>query len=113
MYMQEKNEFRMEIKWPSITRYALIGASIGLVLISIFLLGVKHADPSWPRFWQLRPLIIVPLGGAGGAVFLYLINSINYNSVVMKFAARLVGLIGFVIALWMGTVLGLDGTLWN
>lgn len=111
--MQEKNEVRMSVKSSSMIRSAIIGASIGLVLISIFLLGVKNSDPSWPRFWQLRPLIIVPLAGAAGAVCVYLLNSFNYQSAWTKWAARIVSLIGFVIALWMGSVLGLDGTLWN
>jgi hypothetical protein len=31
----------------------------------------------------------------------------------IKIVANIVSLLGFIIALWMGTVLGLDGTLWN
>jgi hypothetical protein len=111
--MQDKDGIEQHWKLESMAKYALIGAVIGLVLISIFLMGVKHADPSWPKYWQLKPLVIVPLAGAAGGAFFYFLNNFNLNGFWLKLAARIVGLICFIIALWLGTVLGLDGTLWD
>lgn len=111
--MQEKNELQRPLKLDSIAKSALIGAVIGFVLISIFLMGVKHADPSWPKYWQLRPLVVVPLAGAGGGAFFYFINNFSHHGIWITLIARIVGVIGFIIALWLGSVLGLDGTLWN
>ena len=52
----------------------LLGAGIGLVLISVFLIGVKNPNPTWGKLWMIKPLIMVPLAGAGGGAFYYLIN---------------------------------------
>ncbi|HLO80875.1 MAG TPA: hypothetical protein VK166_07955 [Chitinophagaceae bacterium] len=111
--MQENTGFSQSLKLDIMAKYALVGAVIGLVLISIFLMGVKHADPSWPKYWQLRPLVVVPLAAAGGGSFFYFMGSFNHHGSWVKWIARIVGVIGFIIALWMGTVLGLDGTLWD
>lgn len=111
--MQNKDEIKVSLNSSSIIKFAAIGAVIGLALISIFLLGVKHSDPSWPRYWQIRPLVIVPLATACGGVFFYFMNILVKNNAWVKLIATLIGIIGFIISLWMGTVLGLDGTLWN
>lgn len=90
----------------------LIGAGIGLLLISFFVFGVDNPNPAWPKFWYIRPLIITPIAAAmGGAFFAFMEYqaSRGFN----KTLAVLVGLIGFLVALWLGTVLGLDGTMWN
>ena len=111
--MTNKNELRLKLNSRSMARYALIGGIIGLTLITIFLLGVKHADPSWPKYWQLRPLLVVPIAAAGGGLFLYFVTALFGNNSWSKIVAVIIGMIGFIISLWLGTVLGLDGTLWN
>lgn len=111
--MINKNGLRLKLNSRSMARYALIGGIIGLTLITIFLLGVKHADPSWPKYWQIRPLVIVPLATAGGGLFVYFMTSLFNNNTWTRILAIIVGIVGFIISLWMGTVLGLDGTLWN
>ncbi len=90
----------------------LIGGAIALVAISFFVFGVDQPNPAWPRFWQVKPLIITPVAGAMGGLFcsfMYFLSSRGMNRTV----AILVGLIGFLVALWLGTVLGLNGTMWN
>ncbi len=111
--MQDKARIEQHWKFESMAKFALIGAVIGLVLISIFLMGVKHADPSWPKYWQLKPLVIVPLAAAAGGAFFYFMNGFSRRGFWVGLLARIVGLICFIIALWLGTVLGLDGTLWD
>ncbi len=91
----------------------LLGAMIGLILIGLFLLGAGEPNPEWPRFWRIRPLVIVPLAGAMGGAFYALLSGMRAWGGWMKIVAYIIGLIGFLIALWMGTVLGLDGTYWN
>ena len=90
----------------------LIGAGIALLVISFFVFGVDEPNPEWGRLWMIRPLIITPLAGAMGGAFFYFMNFMG-NRGVNKTFAFLLSLIGFIIALWMGTVLGLDGTMWN
>ena len=90
----------------------LIGAGIALLLISFFVFGVDEPNPEWPKLWQIRPLIITPIAGAMGGAFFYFMDQMSFRG-MNRTIAVLLGMIGFVIALWLGTVLGLDGTMWN
>jgi hypothetical protein len=93
--------------------WVLLGAATGLAFIGIFLIGVGEADPSWPRWWRIRPLVAMPLAGAvGGAVFAML-DPLRQRGSGMRWVANGAGLLLFLIFLWIGTVLGLDGTMWN
>jgi hypothetical protein len=91
----------------------LLGAAIALVLISVFLIGVKNPDPAWGKFWMIRPLIIVPVAGAMGGLFYHIMGQYRAQSGWIKIAAWVLSVFGFIVVLWMGTVLGLDGTLWD
>jgi len=92
----------------------LLGAVIGLILVSLFLTGVKNPNPAWGKLWMIKPMIMVPLAGAAGGAYYYFINHfLGYKTNWRKALAIALGLIGFIIALWLGTVLGLNGTLWN
>lgn len=98
----------------SLFKLMLIGGGIGLILISLFLLGVREPRLEWGRFWMVRPLIIVPLAGAGGGLCVYFMDYIlGYQGGWSKIISVVLSLIGFLIALWLGTVLGLAGTLWH
>lgn len=97
----------------SLTKRMLQGAGIALVLISIFLLGADDADPAWPKLWMLRPLVVVPVAGAMGGLFYYLMDHLRYQGGWKKVLAIIISLIGYIFALWIGTVLGLDGTYWD
>lgn len=91
----------------------LIGATIGLALIVVYLLGVKNPNPAWGKFWMLRPLLLVPFAGAMAGVFYYLMNSLRNQGGKKKILANVLSLLVLLIGLFMGVVLGLDGTLWD
>ncbi|MGM9476934.1 hypothetical protein ACS5PU_10900 [Pedobacter sp. GSP4] len=91
----------------------LIGAAIGLVLIIIFLSGTGGGKPEFGKFWMARPLIFVPVAGALGALFFHIVNSFGFQQPAIKALMVILGSIGFIVALWMGTVLGLVGTYWH
>ena len=91
----------------------LVGATIALILIVLFLLGVNDPDPAWGRFWMVRPLLIVPVAGAAGAVASFYVRHLLFAAGWNKGLLYILGFFIYVVALWMGTVLGLDGTLWN
>ncbi len=114
MNMAPKNTLKVfPIKTASLIKRMLVGALIGLILISIFLLGAGNPKPEWGKLWMIRPLIIVPLAGAMGGAFNYLVSQQNFQRGWVKALAMLLSLIVFLIGLWLGTVLGLDGTYWN
>ncbi len=90
----------------------LVGAGIAFLAISFFVFGVDAPNPAWGKFWMIRPLIITPLAGAmGGAFYAFMDyqSSRGFNRTV----AILLSLVVYAIGLWMGTVLGLAGTMWN
>jgi hypothetical protein len=91
----------------------LLGALIGLGLISFMVFGVDHPNPDWPKYWRVRPLIVTPLAGAVGAAFFHFTSLMRYRTEWMRLLANIFSFLVFIIGLWMGTVLGLVGTMWN
>lgn len=97
----------------SLTTRMLIGAGLALLLISIFLMGVNNADPSWGKYWMIRPLLVVPFAGAMGGLCNYFIMTKLTKMGLNKVVAIILSVLVCVIGLWMGFILGLDGTLWD
>lgn len=97
----------------TLSKRMLAGAGIGLLLICLFLSTAGHPSPFWPKLWILKPLIIVPFAGAiGGLCNYYLIYFHNIMG-VNKPVAMILSVVIFIIGLWLGIVLGLNGTYWN
>ena len=91
----------------------VVGAGIGLLLISLFVVGVKNPNPAWGKLWMIRPLLIVPFAGAMGGLCNYFLIHFHDRISVNKPIAMLVSVFVFMIKLWLGSFLGLDGTLWD
>ncbi|HUP13994.1 MAG TPA: hypothetical protein VM187_17360, partial [Niastella sp.] len=94
----------------SLTNRMLAGAAIGFVLICLFLISAGHADPFWPKLWFIRPLLIVPFAGAIGGLCNYYLVYFHNMMGVNKMVAMILSVVIFIIGLWLGSVLGLDGT---
>lgn len=97
----------------SIVKPMLAGGAVALILILIFLLPNGEPKPEWGKFWMLRPLIIVPLAGAVGGAIYHIINRMSPQRGWKRVLAVVVSVIIYVVVLWVGTVLGLDGTMWD
>lgn len=111
--MTQKNNSTSQLHQVSLVNRMSAGAGIGLFLISLFLLLAGEPNPEWGKLWTIRPLIIVPLAGATGGLFNYLIVHFHNQVGINKTIATILSVIVFIIGLWLGTVLGLDGTMWN
>jgi hypothetical protein len=112
--MTQKNTLLTQPVHPALlTKRMLAGGGIGLLLMSLFLLGVNNPDPAWGKLWMIRPLVVVSLAGAGGAAFFHFTNPLRQQGGWIMFWTYILNMIGYVVALWLGSVLGLDGTLWN
>lgn len=112
--MAKQNYLRQEEDQSgSLMKQMLIGAAIGLFLISIFLLGTGEPNPEWGKFWMIRPLVIVPLAGAMGGLCYYFLVHFHKLIGLNKTVAIILGAIILIVGLWLGTVLGLDGTHWD
>lgn len=97
----------------SLGKRMLQGGGIALVLITAFLISAGEGNPNWPKYWMIRPLIIVPLAGAMGGLCYYFLDHLRYQGGWMKVLAYILSFLVYIIGLWMGTVLGLDGTWWD
>lgn len=97
----------------SVTTRMLLGASVGLLLISLFVFGVDDPNPEWGKYWMIKPLIITPLAGAMGGLCNYIIMSYHNQVGLHKIVAIIISALVFIIGLWLGVVLGLNGTMWD
>ena len=97
----------------SLSKRMLIGAAIGLAVISFFVLSANGGNPEWGRFWMIRPLVVVPFAGAMGGLVSYFMAQLADINGWNKILVTVFSAIVFIIGLWMGIVLGLDGTMWH
>jgi hypothetical protein len=58
-------------------------------------------------------MIVVPAAGAAAGAFSFFMEVWGPKGGWKKIIARLIAFIAYVIALWLGSVLGLAGTLWH
>lgn len=108
--MRPTNNSTSQPGQASLAKRMVTGAGIGLLLISIFLFSADEPHPAWGKLWMIRPLVIVPLAGAMGGLCNYFI--LGFHG-INKIAATIISVIIFFVGLWLGFVLGLDGTMWN
>jgi H+/Cl- antiporter ClcA len=94
-------------------RNTVAGAFTGLALIGLFRYNAGAPDPDWHPFWMLRPLLIVPFAGAMGGLFFTFMEPWRTKSGWIKSGAYFICLLVILIGLFMGIVLGLDGTYWD
>lgn len=111
--MTRKNrETTAFFNWTSVLKRMIFGAGIALILILFFISGVE-SQPGWPESWRLRPLLLTPLAGAFGGALFYLLNHLLQQAGLKKIISTLLSILTFIVVLWLGVVLGLDGTLWD
>ncbi|WP_346317632.1 hypothetical protein [Chitinophaga sp. YIM B06452] len=111
--MTNENTSTRPLHPVSLTKRMLLGAAIALALITAFLISAGEGDPAWPRFWMVRPLVIVPLAGATGGAFFYFMDHLRHHGGWRAVLGIVLGVIVYIFGLWLGTVLGLDGTYWD
>lgn len=106
-----------DLQYPTIkavlVKRILLGSAIAFCLIALFLAGVNGPKPEWGKFWMVKPLVTVPIAGAMGGAWYHFIRRYFDHAGWKKMLSILIGLTGYVVLLWLGTVLGLDGTMWN
>ncbi len=114
MYSAKKPQYvSRSLHLASLAKRILLGGGVGLVLIALFLATADGNDPAWGRYWWIRPLTIVPLAGAAAGAVNYLFDLLARQ---LGWSRVITGLFGFAllfIAIWLGSVLGLDGTYWD
>ena len=105
--------FSHQINWERLIIGMIIGGTIGLAIISIFVFGGDNPKPEWGANWRMRPLILTPLVAAMGGAAFYLTPFLNPKSNFIRVVLYAFSVLAFIVALWIGIVLGLDGTMWD
>ena len=111
--MKEKSHIEPPQKRFSPLKSILIGAVIGLIIISLFVFEVDKPKEEWGKLWRVRPLIVEAVAGAMGGLFFHFMNYMGSKRAVNKTMAFVLGVVVFIMVLWLGIVFGLDGTMWN
>lgn len=96
-----------------ILKTAAGGWVAGLGLISLFVFGINDPAPEWGSYWQVRPLLLTPVIAGTGAGFAYLLFNRGGGSAGRKLLFTVLAASSFLFCLWIGVILGLDGTLWD
>jgi hypothetical protein len=91
----------------------VFGFALALAFVGFIILSVDNPKPEWSDYWFVRPLLITPIIGGFGGASCYLINTVVIQNSFVKLLRILFSIIVFIFFIWIGTVLGLDGTLWN
>lgn len=112
--MTQKNSMTSSpVHSGSLAKRMLQGAGIALIVISAFLLSAGEPNPEWSKLYMVKPLILTPLVASLGGVLYYFLENLSSQGGWRKTLAIILSLVGYIIVLWMGTVLGLNGTYWN
>ena len=101
------------INLSTLIKFAIAGAVIALILISLLIFSVNTPKPEWGQHWYIRPLIVTPFITSIGGIALYLFNLKDFKSKILNLILLIMSILIFFFFLWIGTILGLDGTLWN
>lgn len=88
----------------------LLGVAIGLIAFFFFSRG--ESKPEWGTLWKIRPFVVLLLSGVfWGVCYNFLLRQKFLP--MSKAATVILGLLGLFIGMWMGIVVGFDGTMWD
>lgn len=100
--------FRSQLAWPILT-----GGLIALAIASFFVFSADGPKPEWGSCWMVKPLILTPLAGAFGGLLYGLIGNMRKQGKMNPVLAVVLGVMVYLVVLWIGIVLGLNGTMWD
>lgn len=89
------------------------GAIIGVTLVALYLAGADAPDPDWHALWWLRPLIVVGLAGAAAGFCFNVLTVWQTRNGWSRWPIYLLSALIALVAIWLGFVLGFNGTYWN
>ncbi len=102
------------IKSKSVTTAIVLGFGVAFILVSALILSVNAPNPVWGKNWFVKPILLTPVIAAPGGGVFYLISRISFeNQLLFKLLKALLCLLAYIFFLWIGTIIGFNGTLWN
>lgn len=104
--MNNPNDFLQGQPLKKLTLPAILGAIAPFSLL-LFIILTKE-DQLEP--WMLVPLTIIPLGGACGGIFFYLMGFVWFPRGKQKLIAVIFSTILYFVAIWMSAVIAFNFT---
>lgn len=104
--------FEFESSKKIINSFAL-GFAIAFLLVFGLIVTVNNPNPVWGKNWFVKPLILTPTVAAFGGFAFYYLSSISFRNQWISIAKTIVSILAYIFFLWIGTVIGFNGTLWN
>lgn len=98
---------------PLLGRRMLICAIIGLVLVGFFVIGAGEGNPSWGKFWRVKPLLLTPFLCAVVGLCYDITEPFRKISGWKGNVLFVLSLLGVVVGFWISLVLGLNNTMWD
>lgn len=104
--MNKSNDFLQGQTLRRLVLPALLGASAPFALLLFIILTKEDVLESW----MLVPLTLIPLGGAVGGVFFYLMGFIWFPSGNQKLIAIIFSTLIYFVAIWLSAVVAFNFT---
>lgn len=95
------------------SKHLIIGACINLLIVVFFISGVDNPKPEWGQYWFVRPIVVITCAGILNGILYNMLGGMRRQGGGKLIAALLISLFFFVFILWISSVLGFNGTLWN
>lgn len=97
----------------ALVKRMVIGAGIALAIIGFFVISAGKGSPAWDDYWRVKPLFLTSFIGAIVGLCYDVTEPLRRLNGWVGRIFVVLSILGYVIGLWMGTVLGLAGTMWN
>lgn len=95
------------------TKFIIAGGTIALAVIALFVFSVNTPNPEWGNYWRIKPLLLTPFIGTLGGMAMYYCTRLAAYMQINKVVGFLLSMPVYIVILWIGIILGLNGTLWN
>ncbi|MCD6065111.1 MAG: potassium transporter KefB [Flavipsychrobacter sp.] len=111
--MESSNQLTPPLFSALLARRVLLGLALGFAVISFLIFSVDYPNLDWGPYWRIRPLLVTPMAGACAGLFYHFMGYMRSHSGWISVVGWILSILGYFVALWMGTILGLLGTMWN
>jgi hypothetical protein len=99
--MTKTNNFNQGTTLKRLGLPALLGATAPFSLLTFIILSKEDMFESW----MLIPLLLIPMGGAVGGVFFYLMGFVWFPKGTQKLLAIIFSTLIYFVAIWISAVI--------
>jgi hypothetical protein len=108
-----ENQSQQPVFTTNLSKRMLIGAGLGLIAISIFVIGAGRGEIEWGNYWRVKPLLLTPFIGAIVGMCYDITERLRKLNGWLGYLFVGLSVIGYALGMWVSLVLGLAGTMWD